>query len=63
MRVSVDRTRCAGHAVCLIHAPAIFDIDDDGYSVVLDPTPSDIAAARRAEENCPERAINLEEEL
>lgn len=63
VRVSVDRTRCAGHGVCLIHAPAIFDMDDDGLSVVLDPRPSDVTSARRAEENCPERAIHLEEEL
>ncbi len=60
--VTVDRARCAGHGVCLIHAPAIFDLDDDGFSVVLDPIPRDVTAARRAEENCPEQAIHLEEE-
>ena len=63
VRVSVDRSRCAGHAVCLIHAPALFDVDDEGYSVVLDETPADIASAHRAEINCPERAIHVEEDL
>jgi ferredoxin len=63
VRVSVDRSRCAGHAVCLIHAPAIFDVDDEGYSVVLDETPADIESAQRAEINCPERAIHVEEDL
>jgi ferredoxin len=63
VHVSVDRSRCAGHAVCLIHAPTIFDVDDEGYSVVLDETPADIESAHRAEINCPERAIRVEEDV
>ncbi len=61
VRVVVDRARCAGHGVCLIHAPDIFEVDDDGFSFVLDVFTANVFAARRAEENCPERAISLEE--
>lgn len=60
VRVRVDRERCAGHGVCLIHAPAIFDLDEDGLSIVVSDTTSDTESARRAEANCPERAITTE---
>lgn len=60
-RITVDRDRCSGHGVCLIHAPDIFDQDDDGLSHVLEDAPIDLEAARRAQENCPERAITMEE--
>lgn len=63
-RVSVDHNRCAGHGVCLIHAKTIFDMDDEGYSVVVTEIlsdPADIDSARSAEMNCPERAIQVEE--
>jgi len=50
--------------MCAIAAPAVFDNDDYGYAVVLmDPVPAEQqAAARRAEANCPERAITIDEE-
>lgn len=59
--VSVDRDRCAGHGVCLMHAPGVFDLDADGLSVVIDAAPSQIDKARQAAQNCPERAITLKE--
>jgi ferredoxin len=59
--VSVDRSRCAGHGVCLIHAPHVFDLDHESISTVIDEAPSDPVAVRRAEENCPERAITVKE--
>jgi ferredoxin len=61
MKVFVDRARCTGHGLCLLHAPDIFDHDDTGLAVVLQEEPDDPAAAREAEQNCPERAIRLEE--
>jgi len=50
--------------MCAIAAPAVFGSDDYGNAVVLmDPVPADQqAAARRAEANCPERAITIEED-
>ena len=61
MRVSVDPEKCHGHQMCAIAAPQVFGSDDYGNAVVLlDPVPSDLeASARRAEANCPERAITL----
>jgi ferredoxin len=50
--------------MCAIAAPAVFGSDDYGNAVVLmDPVPAEQhAAARRAEANCPERAITIEED-
>jgi len=64
MRVTVDGSKCHGHQMCAIAAPAVFGSDDYGNAVVLmDPVPADQqAAARRAEANCPERAITIEED-
>jgi ferredoxin len=64
MRVHVDQTRCHGHQMCAIAAPEVFGSDDIGNAVVLllSDLPSGLeAAARRAEGNCPERAIRIEE--
>ena len=64
MRVSVDAEKCHGHQMCAIAAPRVFGSDDYGNAVVLvDRVPADLeASARRAEANCPERAITLHEE-
>ena len=58
--VSVNPERCQGHARCLTFAPDIFESDDEGYSFV----PYDKSrhaelteGLRLAVENCPERAI------
>jgi ferredoxin len=63
MKVSVDDSRCHGHQMCAIAAPDVFGSDEYGNAVVLlDPVPVDLEpSVRRAEANCPERAITLHE--
>jgi ferredoxin len=63
MKAMVDATRCHGHQMCAIASPEVFGSDKYGNAVVLlDPVPADFEAkARRAEANCPERAITLHE--
>ena len=63
MRVTVDDSKCHGHQMCAIASPEVFGSDDYGNAVVLrDPVPIDLeASVRRAEANCPERAITLHE--
>ena len=65
MRVIVDGDRCHGHQMCAIASPEVFGSDDYGNAVVLlDPVPLGLeASVRRAEANCPERAITLEESV
>ena len=63
MRVTVDDGKCHGHQMCAIASPDVFGSDEYGNAVVLlDPVPADLdASVRRAEANCPERAITLHE--
>lgn len=63
MKVTVDEDACHGHQSCAIAAPEVFGSDDYGNAVVLitDEIPADLEAkVRRAEGNCPERAILIE---
>ncbi|GAA0615375.1 ferredoxin [Sporichthya brevicatena] len=60
MKVVIDARRCSGHGLCLSHAPEIFEHDDAGMAVVRPGSGNDLAAAREAEQNCPERAITVE---
>jgi ferredoxin len=57
--LSIDPDRCQGHGRCALINPELFDINDDGIGVVLDPEPTGAAAADadRAIGNCPEQAI------
>jgi ferredoxin len=59
VKVSVDTKRCVGHARCNVVAPEAFDLDDDGYAVVIatsDASPDDL---RNAADSCPEQAITV----
>ena len=65
MRVSVDPEKCHGHQMCAIAAPEVFGSDDYGNAVVLidGAIPAELeAATRRAEGNCPERAVIITED-
>jgi ferredoxin len=59
--VSIDSSRCQGHGRCALSSPEVFDVDDDGYGVVLvsEPGPDQLADVQLAIDNCPERAISL----
>ena len=64
MRVHVDVESCHGHQSCAIAAPEVFGADDYGNAVVLieGDIPVELQAkVRRAEGNCPERAIAIDE--
>ena len=64
MRVSVDSGSCHGHQMCAIAAPEVFGSDELGNATVLiaGDIPAELQAkARRAEANCPERAIIITE--
>ncbi|ORW49278.1 cytochrome [Mycobacterium paraense] len=59
--VTVDPDRCTGHGRCYTLAPDVFDADEVGHCVVLEPDVSgDLEAqAVAGEQNCPEQAITL----
>ncbi len=64
MKVAVNAGSCHGHQMCAIAAPEVFGSDELGNATVLisGDIPAELQAkARRAESNCPERAIVITE--
>lgn len=64
MKIVVDRTVCAGHALCALRAPRVYVLDEDGYCASHGQSvPPELAEeAAQGAANCPERAIKLVEE-
>ena len=64
MRVRVDQDSCQGQQMCSIAAPEVFGSDELGHATVLieGDLPEHLhAKTRRAQANCPEDAIIIEE--
>jgi ferredoxin, 2Fe-2S len=64
VKIIVDRNACVGHARCHHVTPALYPIDDDGYTAATTfaVPPGQEALARRGANACPERALRVEEE-
>ena len=63
VKVTVDPDLCSGHGRCYALAPDVFGADDYGHCEILvaDVDGESAAHARLGAENCPERAITLED--
>lgn len=64
MKVSIDPDKCQGHGRCFSLAPQLFDSDELGQGVVIGDgsVSAELAeAARLAQANCPEYAIEISE--
>lgn len=61
MSIMVQSDACVGAGQCALVAPDVFDQDDDGIVMLLEPDPqgADLDAATRAVRLCPARAISL----
>jgi ferredoxin len=64
MRVEVDFDRCQSNAICMQHAPEVFEVRDDGFLYVLDETPSETLRTKveAAVKHCPTQAISIVED-
>jgi ferredoxin len=40
--IAIDRDTCMGSGNCSFWAPGVFDLDDEGIAIVLDPTAAPI---------------------
>lgn len=60
-KLELDRDRCQGHGQCVMVAPELFELDDDGLSTALrdDLAGEELEVARAAELACPVSAIRL----
>jgi ferredoxin len=63
MRVSVNRDRCTGSGQCSVAAPEVFDQDDAGTVLLLNPDPGEEhrEAVETAVFTCPVLAIEVHE--
>jgi ferredoxin len=63
MRVVADIGKCDGYASCVVAAPTIFDINDEGLVELLveHPAQSDRTAVEEAVRVCPARALSIVE--
>ena len=64
MRIEVDRSVCQSHGQCMLSAPGVFQLPDDGGNVRYIPAPpeSERAAVEEAIDVCPAQAIRMTEE-
>jgi ferredoxin len=62
MKVSVDDDVCAAFGVCVITCPEVFKLGEHGYAeVIVDEVPPSLEhLVRKAEDECPSRAITVE---
>jgi len=59
MKIVVDRDECIGCGNCSDIAPAVFELDDEGLTKVVDPQGADDDTIREAAESCPVDCIHL----
>jgi ferredoxin len=63
VRIRVEPTLCQGHNRCTALAPALFELDDDGFASARGDgvvPPGAEEDAELAADNCPEMAVLLE---
>ncbi len=63
MKAYVDPNACGGTGLCVDTCPGVFELDDDGMSIVrVDEVPAELQqACREAVDNCPTDAITIKE--
>ena len=59
LEIHIDRDRCMGSGNCSFWAQGVFDLDDDGIAIVLDPTACPEDKIVLAAHGCPTQAITV----
>ena len=64
MRVVVDFDKCESNAICMGHAPEVFEVREDDFLYILDEHPPESLRPQveLAVKNCPKQAISLEDD-
>jgi len=64
MRVRLEKSKCVGHAQCYAVDPALFPIDESGYSILeeREVRPEDVQLTRDGVASCPEMALIIDED-
>ena len=59
MRIEINRDVCMGSGNCLFWAPGVFDLDDEGIAIVIDPAGAPEDKIALAVDGFPTRAITI----
>ena len=59
LQISIDRELCMGSGNCSFWAPGVFDLDDEGIAVVIDPRAQPDEKIVLAAQGCPTQAISV----
>lgn len=59
LQIQIDREACMGSGNCSFWAPGVFDLDDDGVAIVLDPDAAPEEKILLAAQGCPTQAISV----
>lgn len=65
MRIAADTERCIGAAQCMMTDPAVFDVSEDEYTVILRTDYAEgeqLDRVRLAVRICPSGALSLTED-
>ncbi len=62
MKIRVDRSLCQGLGNCVVAAPTVFKLDEEGKAVFLNPGSISEEQLREAAESCPLNAIIIEDD-
>ena len=57
LEITIDRELCMGSGNCSFWAPGVFDLDDEGIAIVVDPTAQPEDKIVLAAQGCPTQAI------
>jgi ferredoxin len=57
IKVEVDRDLCIGSGDCVATEPRVFELDDEGKAIVIDPDGASTDDIVEAAGNCPVTAI------
>jgi ferredoxin len=63
-RLYVDEALCCAHGQCVLVAPSLFELDDDGFNKAAGAgwvglAPEQVESAVDAERSCPDAAIRV----
>ena len=59
LSIEINREVCMGSGNCSFWAPGVFDLDDDGIAVVIDPAGEPEDKIILAGQGCPTQAISV----
>jgi ferredoxin len=62
LTITVNQSRCIGSADCTETAPAVFQLDDEGKSAVVNPAGANDNTIVAAARSCPVKAITVVDE-